>query len=206
MEIKLSDRVVDVDFNSGKGLNDLISDWSPKLRTKARSFRREGCDYDDNHSDLVIELLKFAKRYDFKRNVAFNTFAWHCINNKVAMWIQKEKAQKRSATLLKNEEFVRPISLNNNNGDEENNTLENIIYKKINYEEQTAIKIDFEEFLDKLKKDKFKYYVVIMLMKSGYKKPEIANMIGMTNQGINRIVKVLKSKNKHLNVFSDLEK
>jgi len=60
-----------------------LQNWLWLVRSRANSFREKGVETDDLVQEGVIGLLNAIRAYDASRGASFETFAYHCITNRM---------------------------------------------------------------------------------------------------------------------------
>lgn len=101
-------------------MEHLIRQYTGKAQKKARAYYMMGAEKEDIVQEGMIGLFKAIKKYDPNRDASFETFAMLCMDRQILSAI-------RSASRKKHDPLNTSISIYENEGKNEDRTLEDAI-------------------------------------------------------------------------------
>ena len=193
--IYFKDDEIIINDKTGDGIQKVIDKFQPWIEIKANTFLRDsGYQKQDLVCDMVSELYNCMLNYDDKRKerVAFPTYAWKCINNKIISWINENKRKRTNGITISLVDDTRE----NPQQIEQQASLVNYASRSIG--DNIDIKGIDKYLADYVAGRRKSYYVrkkiiaVQKLLVSGYNQKEISLMLGMTHQRINMYTQELR--------------
>ena len=171
-------------------VHELLDRYRVLARSKARSYFLVGSDRDDVVQEGMIGLYKAIRDYEPDRGATFRTFAELCVTRQIVSAV-------KSATRLKHGPLSGSVSLDEPVGDEEGETLRDLVpacvstdpaAKVVSADELRALQRHFDEVLSDLEAQVLRHHV------EGKSYEEIAAMLQRHVKSVDNALQRIKKK------------
>lgn len=148
----------------------------------ANKYASNYAEFEDLVSIGTIGLIKSIDTFSIERNILFSSYAYHCIENEMLMWLRYE-----------NNKYNKNISLSTSIGEDEEQTIEDILEDKQQDLCFDSIKNEQKEFIEKFLLSLKERDRKIMEMRYGFygqepmTQQEIADVYGITKSCISKV-------------------